>query len=73
MARQISISNEVYMELYKKKGKRSFSEVIKAAIESSSREPKQKAKRANTMLLKRMTEGYRLGKITKSRDEWHAR
>ncbi|MCL5404262.1 MAG: hypothetical protein M1125_00260 [Candidatus Marsarchaeota archaeon] len=36
MARQISVSNEVYIELSRRKGKRSFSEVIKSAIEASS-------------------------------------
>lgn len=32
MARQISVSNEVYALLLEKKGKRSFSEVIKESI-----------------------------------------
>lgn len=32
MARQISVSNEVYELLIEKKGKRSFSEVIKESI-----------------------------------------
>ena len=32
MARQISVSNEVYELLLKKKGKRSFSEVIKESL-----------------------------------------
>jgi predicted CopG family antitoxin len=39
MARQISISNEVYDELSKKKGKKSFSEVIKEALGIKKNEP----------------------------------
>ena len=74
MARQISVSNEVYIELSKRKGKRSFSEVIKSAIEASSDKlNRDKAKSAGDELLKLMTKGYPLGKITKSRDEWHGR
>ena len=74
MARQISISNEVYMELYKRKGTRSFSEVIKSAIEAdSNRLQKDDGRQANKFLLKRIKKGYRLGKIIKSRDEWHGR
>lgn len=74
MARQISVSNEVYIELSRRKGKRSFSEVIKSAIEASSDKlNRDKAKSAGNELLKFMTKGYPLGKITKSRDEWHGR
>ncbi|MGI0134901.1 MAG: antitoxin VapB family protein [Candidatus Micrarchaeaceae archaeon] len=37
MARQISVSDEVYRMLYKVKGRRSFSEVIKDAFSSRSK------------------------------------
>jgi predicted CopG family antitoxin len=74
MARQISVSNEVYMELSRRKGKRSFSEVIKSTIEASSDKlNRDKARNAGDRLLKLMKKGYPLGKITKSRDEWHDR
>jgi predicted CopG family antitoxin len=39
LARQISISNEVYELLLEKKGKRSFSEVIKESICSPQEKP----------------------------------
>ncbi len=39
MARQISISNEVYELLLEKKGKRSFSEVIKESLRSQEEKP----------------------------------
>ena len=74
MARQISVSNEVYTELSRRKGKRSFSEVIKSAIEANSDKlNRNKAERAGDELLKLMVKGYPLGKITKGRDEWHGR
>ena len=74
MARQRSVSNEVYMELSKRKGKRSFSEVIKSVIEASDDKLNMdKAKSAGDELLKLMEKGYLIGKITKSRDEWHGR
>jgi predicted CopG family antitoxin len=39
VARQISVSNEVYELLLEKKGKRSFSEVIKESICSQQKKP----------------------------------
>ena len=39
MARQISVSNEVYELLLKRKGKKSFSEVIRASLCSEEEKP----------------------------------
>ena len=74
MARQISVSNDVYMELYKRKGKRSFSEVIRSAIEAKNDRLKEKTgKQANEALLKLMEKGFPLGRIKGDREEWHGR
>ena len=74
MARQISVSNEIYAQLSKKKGQRSFSEVIKGALAAKSdNEETEKGKAADVWLLTRMKEGYKLGKIIGTRDDWHAR
>ena len=74
MARQIPVSNEVYTELSRRKGKRSFSEFIKSMVEASSDKlNRDKANSTGDELLKLMEKGYPLGKITKSRDEWHGR
>jgi predicted CopG family antitoxin len=39
LARQISVSNEVYELLLEKKGKRSFSEVIKESLNPQKKRP----------------------------------
>jgi len=74
MARQISISDELYAELSEEKGKKSFTEVIK---ESRAKQKKKieiaKSKAADDRLLARMKKGYHLGKIIGTRDDWHAR
>ena len=74
MARQISVSNEIYAKLSKKKGQRSFSEVIKEAlVTKSDNEETERGKAADAWLLARMKKGYKLGKIIGTRDDWHAR
>ncbi len=74
MARQISVSEEVYMELSRRKGRRSFSETIKEAMNSERGELEiSRGKKADMRLLEKMNKGFRLGKILGSREDWHAR
>ncbi len=75
MARQISVSNEVYMALEMKKGNKSFSEVIKEALtKASGRIETLESRAASKRLLARMREGYNMGNVLyKSREELHER
>jgi predicted CopG family antitoxin len=74
MARQISVSNEIYSELSKKKGKKSFSDVIGEALAAiEDKLETEHGKAADAWLLARMKKGYKLGKIIGTRDDWHAR
>ena len=74
MASQISVSNEVYIELSRMKGEHSFSEIIKKVIEESRGESSSgRSKAAANGLLKLMKKGYPLRAVIKSRDEWHER
>lgn len=74
MARQISVSEEVYMELSRRKGKKSFSEAIKAAMSSEKGALEvARGRKANMRLLERMNKGFRLGSMRGNRGDWHAR
>ena len=74
MARQISVSEELYAELSRKKGKRSFSEVIKEALaEKKSKQEVDRGKAADAYLMRMAQKGFKMGKIIGTRDDWHER
>ena len=75
MAKQIAISDEVYLELLKrKKNDKSFSEVIKAILlKEKSSTGSKRSKDASARILIRMKKGYNFGKLIGTRDDWHAR